>query len=181
MRCAQPVLTSGLIGLLLVVGMSGVSVGAPDESAQAAASQVAPLPENAAEIAAIASGELVLEPAPAAEASAAPALSPEMVEINAALAAERQQVSDLTARLRATTDNAAALRLEREIETTKQSTELAVLGIQARYARAAGREQQAQAIEASIAQMTALMNGTPDPATVPPAVPQAPRSADGAR
>lgn len=156
MRRTWPVLFSGVMGFTCLIGVSGAAVAAPEDPPTAAAAQPAPIPENAAEIAELASGQLVLEAVPAAEALAAPALAPEMVEIMAAITAERTQVDDLTARLRATTDNAAALALEREIETTKRSTELTILGIQARHARAAGREEQALAIEASITQMTTV-------------------------
>jgi len=167
MRRTWTVLFSGVMGLTCLIGVFDAAVAAPDEPSTAAAAQPAPIPENAAEIAELASGQLVLEAGPTVEAPAARALSPEMVEIMATLPAEQTQVDDLTARLRAATDNAAGLALEREIEATKWSTELAILGIQARYARAAGREEQALAIEASIAQLTAV---TPRP-----------RPADGAR
>lgn len=153
MRRTWPVLFSGVMGLTCLIGVFGAALAAPDEPSTAPAAQPAPIPENAAEIAELASGQLVLEAVPTAEA---PALAPEMVEIMAAITAERTLVDDLTARLRATTDNAAALALEREIEATKWSTELTILGIQARHARAAGREEQAQAIEASITQMTTV-------------------------
>ena len=157
MHSAPPVFLIAL-GWFCFIGASSTAVTTSDQPSAAVAGQPAPIPENAAEIQAIARGELVLEPAPAAEMTAARPLSPEMLEIDAALAAERVQVQDLTARLEAATDDAAALALEREIETTKQSTELAILGIQARHARAAGREAQAQEIEAAISQMTAVMN-----------------------
>jgi hypothetical protein len=180
MRSPRNFLLVSIIGMIFVAGAAAADQPATTSASAAAAAQAAPIPENAAEIAAIASGELVLEPLPAAEAAGPQALTPEMVEITAALAAEREQVNDLTYRLPTAADDATALALEQQIETAKQGAEIAILGIQARYARAAGREEQAQAIEAAIAQMTSVMNIIPV-AAVPPAVSPAPRPADGSR
>lgn len=179
MHSARPVFLIAL-GWFCFIGASGAAVATPDQPSAVAAGQPASIPENEAEIQAIANGELALEPAPAAETAAARPLSPEMVEINAAMAAERAQVDDLAARLQAATDDAMALALEREIETAKRSTELAILGIQARHARAAGREAQAQEIEAAISQMTAVMN-VPATITAPGIVPPASHPTDGSR
>lgn len=111
------------------------------------------LPENEAEIAAAAAGQLRIgTPAePAAAVPVALPVSPEMAEINAALADERARVAGLQARLDDTADDEAALALLREMEQTKQATEVEVLRIQAKHARLAGRDAQATEIEAAIA------------------------------
>lgn len=108
------------------------------------------LPENQAEIAAAAQGQLVLEKVPG---EAAGPISPEMTEINEMLAAQRERVHELEARLASAADDAAALGLLREIELAKQATEIEILRIQARYAMQAGREAQAREIETVIAAM----------------------------
>ena len=164
---------------LAVACLFAIAATAAEPSPPAGGEPVS-IPENAAEMAEIAAGQLVLEPVPAAEAVPARALTPELVEINAALAAERTLVDDLTARLKATAEEAAALALVQEIETAKQATELAILGIQARYARAAGREAQAQEIETAISRMAAVMNAPAQPGTSR-AVRSDPRPADGGR
>jgi hypothetical protein len=166
--------------IALATFFAGAVVAAAAEPTPPAGSEPASIPENAAEMAEIAAGQLVLEPVPVAEAVPARALTPEMIEINAALAAERTRVDELTTRLKATTDEAAALTLVQEIETAKQGTELAILAIQARHARAAGREAQAQEIESAISRMSAVMNA-PAMLAVPRAVAPDSRPTDGGR
>lgn len=121
------------------------------------ASPIPNLPENQAEIEALANGQLVLEPAPAVGTTLAnPAsLSPEMLEIGRVVNAERARLAELEARLRDTADDTAALSLLREIEQVKQGTEVEILRIQAKFARSAGREAQAQEIEAAVTQILA--------------------------
>lgn len=146
--------------------------GPTTAAAVAATEPAAPLPnlpENQAEIEALANGQLVLESAPAVgttPASPAPS-SPEMLEIGRAVTAERARLAELEARLRDTADDSAALSLLREIEQVKQGTEVEILRIQAKHARLAGREAQAQEIEAVVTQIQA-----PAPAlAAPPASP----------
>jgi hypothetical protein len=73
-----------------------------------------------------------------------------MAEMQAVLAAERERVAEL--RLRgdkaATPDEAVAI--QREIERVKFDTEISLLRVQAKHARAAGRTQVAARIEAAI-------------------------------
>jgi hypothetical protein len=114
--------------------------------------QLPDIPENQAEIEAMASGQFVLEPSPGVTAMP-PARSPEMTEIDEALAVERALVTDLEALLRNATDETGSLALLREIEQTKYGAELTILRIQAKHARLAGRETQAQEIEAAVAQI----------------------------
>jgi hypothetical protein len=121
-------------------------------------------PENQAEIEAAARGELVLEPVAPAGGDAS--LSPEMAAIREALAAGQARVDELEARLVAASGDEAALAVMRAIEQAKQDTEIEVLRIQAEHARLAGRETQAQEIEAAITQM--LEPGTTPTATVRP-------------
>lgn len=178
MRSVRIAFAVGSIALATLIFSAAVAAAA--EPSPPAGSEPASIPENAAEMAEIAAGQLVLEPGPAAEAVPVRALTPEMVEINAVLAAERTLVDDLTARLKATTDEAAALVLVQEVETAKQGAELAILGIQARYARAAGREAQAQEIENAISRMSAVMNAPAAPTTFRAVTPDT-RPADGRR
>ncbi len=193
MRASHPLLCLLALGTVIAFGAGAAALAAADTAADtpppsgsaagataAPAPLVPPLPENMAEIEAIESGELVLEPAPAAAGPRA--LSSEMAEIETAIAAEREQVARLAASLRGAADDAAALALEREIEAVKQGTEIAVLRIQARYAREAGREEQAQAIEAAVARMTAALGWTAAAAAAPVApTPPAPATASGQR
>jgi hypothetical protein len=117
------------------------------------------IPENQAEIEA---GVVPEGGAPAVEKSAAPVLSPLMLEIQAALAAEQARVADLEARFAAAADEASALAIQKEIEQIKVETELSILRLQAEHARQEGRVEQAAQIEAAIAEM---MN--PRPAGIP--------------
>jgi hypothetical protein len=62
-----------------------------------------------------------------------------MTEIRALLADEHRTLASLNERFRRTTDQAAAIALQREIAQLKLGTEIALLRVQARYARAEGR------------------------------------------
>jgi hypothetical protein len=120
------------------------------------------LPENQAEIEALTSGQLVLEPAPAVGTTPAStgSLSPEMLEIEQALTAERARLAELEARLRNKAEEVVVLSLLREIEQVKQDAEVEILRIQAKHARLAGREAQAQEIEATVMQILAPVPGS---------------------
>lgn len=74
-------------------------------------------------------------------------LRPMMVELRALLDAEREQVAALTARLKSATDEAGSLAIQREIEKLKIGTESAMLRVQAKHARRAGREALAAQLE----------------------------------
>jgi hypothetical protein len=89
-------------------------------------------------------------------------LSPCQQAIRALLDREAAQLSELEARVPAAVDGAAFLSLQREIERVKQDTELQVMRTQAQYARLEGRVEQAERIEAALAEMAA-----PRPAAAP--------------
>lgn len=161
-RTATTILTLLILFCALAVAAGEPATAPPD--VPPAPPVIADLPENAAEIADHAAGRLVLEPVVETPPPAA-AAAVEMQEIDEALAACRARVADLTARLRETTADETALALQRDIEQSKRETELDVLRIQAKHARLAGRDAQADAIEAELARMTA------------PAVPTAPAAA----
>ncbi len=91
-------------------------------------------------------------PTAAAPAATAP-LTPMMTDITAAMQAEQAQVAALVAQLATAPDDAAALELHRAIEQAKMDGQLQVLGIQARYARAEGRVDDATKLEAALAAM----------------------------
>lgn len=99
---------------------------------------------------------LAVDDAPIAAAPpAAPTapLTPMMADITAALQAGQAQVAALAAQLATAPDDAAALELHRAIEQAKMDGQLQVLGIQARYARAEGRVEDATKLEAAMATM----------------------------
>jgi hypothetical protein len=101
-------------------------------------------------------GTLALTPALAVDdtptAATAP-MTPMMADITAALQVEQAQVAALAAQLATAPDDAAALELHRAIEQAKMDGQLQVLGIQARYARAEGRVEDATKLEAAMATM----------------------------
>jgi hypothetical protein len=94
-------------------------------------------------------------------------MTPMMADITAALQTEQAQVAALAAQLATAPDDAAALQLHRAIEQAKMDGQLQVLGIQARYARAEGRVEDATKLEAALAAMGKVatpMNVEPRPA-----------------
>jgi hypothetical protein len=76
-----------------------------------------------------------------------------MTEIRALLADEHRTLVALNERFRRTTDPAAALALQREIAQLKFGTEIALLRVQARYARAEGRPSVAAHLENAIREL----------------------------
>jgi propanediol dehydratase small subunit len=96
-----------------------------------------------------ATGEATTVPPPAAEPS------PLMRDIQAALDAGDAAVAALERQLAQATDERAALALQRQIEDLRVGVEIRIMEIQARHARQDGRPEQAAAIEAAIAAMTA--------------------------
>ena len=110
------------------------------------------------------------EPSPeaaAAPAAVAPILSPEMQEITAVLEAERLQVRELTAVLKKEADDKARLVMVRRIEQTKIGAEISVLKIQARYALAAGLDEQARQLDESVTQLQAALDAAATPSPAP--------------
>ncbi len=139
-----------------------VKSGAANESGPQAIppAGVPDLPENQAEIEAglVPEGKAV----EAQKSGAAPAPTPLMVEIQAVFADERARVAELEARLTPSLDEGAALALRHQIEQIKIETELNILRLQAEHARREGRDEQAAAIDAAVAEML-----SPRPAGVP--------------
>jgi len=90
------------------------------------------------------------------------ALSPMMVEIEAALAAGDAAVAALTERAAQAADETSRMAVMVQIAAQKQATELTILGIQADHARRAGNEALAVQINA---EMNLITN---PPAPVPP-------------
>ena len=91
-----------------------------------------PAPGHAAEVTA--------PPTPPAPKVASPVKPGAMMtEIRTLVADERRALAALNERFRRTTDQAAAIALQREIAQLKLGTEIALLRVQARYARAEGR------------------------------------------
>ncbi len=118
-------------------------------------------PETAAPV--VADPDGVETTATAAVAPREPeSLTPCQQAIRALLDREAAQLAALEARVPATADGAAFLSLQREIEQVKQDTELQVMRTQAEHARLEGRVEQAERIEAALAEMAA-----PQPAIVP--------------
>jgi hypothetical protein len=94
------------------------------------------------------------------------ALSPMMVEIEAALAAGDAAVAALAERAAQAADETSQQAIMAQIAGLKQATELTILGIQADHARRAGND-------ALAAQINADMNLiTNPPAPVPPTTPR---------
>jgi hypothetical protein len=96
-------------------------------------------------------------PAPVEEA-AAPAvpkrpLSPMMTEIRALLDADAEQVAALRQRIAKASSPEEALVLQRQIEQLKLDTEVSLLRVQAKHARAAGRTEVASRLEAAISEL----------------------------
>ncbi len=97
-------------------------------------------------------------PGPAARADVPTAATPSRSgshlamrnEMRAVIDAERVTLEALNARFRQSADAEAGLAIQREIAQLKVQTELSLLRIQARHARAAGRATVADAIERAI-------------------------------
>lgn len=73
-----------------------------------------------------------------------------MTEIRALIADEHRTLAALNERFRRTTDDATAITLQREIAQLKLGTEIALLRVQARYARAEGRLSMAAHLDEAI-------------------------------
>jgi len=111
-------------------------------------------------------------PAPAADGAASAQrerptaaeqrLSPQMREIQAALAQEHRAIQEILSELEAADDEDAAMELLARLHDVKRDTEVEILRIQARHARLAGREELAREIDAAIERLLA-----PPPTPVP--------------
>jgi hypothetical protein len=95
-------------------------------------------------------------------------LSPRLLEIRDLLEGRDLQLRDLTARYRSATDDAEALRIQREIHDLKAGTELALLGIQLRHARQEGNHEAVARLEATLQRVEAGPQYQPAPARVRP-------------
>ncbi len=82
-------------------------------------------------------------------------LSPRLLEIRDFLEGRDQQVKELTARYRAATDNAEAMRLMREIHDLKSGTEAGLLEIQLRWARQENNREAVAQLEETLARVEA--------------------------
>ncbi|MDO9695250.1 MAG: hypothetical protein Q7W56_10985 [Candidatus Latescibacteria bacterium] len=141
------------LAILILMGVCGLTAGT--------AAVAGTLPEPAAPVAPDPDG--VESTAAATVAPRAPeSLTPCQQAIRALLDREAAQLAELEARVPAAADAAAFLALQREIEQVKQDTELQVMRTQAQHARLEGRVEQAEQIEAALAEMAA-----PRPAIVP--------------
>ena len=87
-------------------------------------------------------------------------LKPIDQEIRGLLIKEREDVAELTALLKKTSDNMRALQIQKDISAKKQRTEIGIMEVQARYARQAGREEQAAAITEAVAGMKERLAAT---------------------
>lgn len=125
------------VACVLSAGMAAVAGGNPGPAASAA-----PVPEVA---------ETAATAAPRAQES----LTPCQQAIRELLEREATQLAELEARLPAAADAPAFLALQRQIEQVKQATELQVMRTQAEFARREGRVEQAEQIEAALAEMSA--------------------------
>lgn len=146
MRCdLRSPLAAAPIALALVLLLSLPVLAAEPVSAAAPAG-----PEQAVTPA-------VQDETPAAEAGAAPPapLTPMMQEIFAAWNAHTIAVEALERSLAGITDHRQALAIQREIEAARDGVEVAILRIQARYARQEGRLADAAAIDQAVTELTA--------------------------
>lgn len=82
-------------------------------------------------------------------------LSPRLLEIREFLEGRDQQVEALTARYRAATDNAEAMRLMRQIHDVKSGTEVGILKIQLRWAREENNREAVAQLEETLARVEA--------------------------
>jgi hypothetical protein len=80
-------------------------------------------------------------------------LKPIDQEIRVLLIKEREDIAVLTALLKKTHDNMRALQIQKDIGAKKQQAEIGIMEVQAKYARQAGREEQATAISEAVAGM----------------------------
>lgn len=99
----------------------------------------------------------IAEPAPGEEAPrpvlTKRPLSPLMIELRAVLDAEAVQVAVLRERAAKAATSEEAVALQREIEKVKFDTEVSLLRVQAKHARAGGRADVAARIEAAISEL----------------------------
>jgi len=91
--------------------------------------------------------------APAPSAARKVHVSPMFAEMRGTLDAERSQLAVLHERFLRAATPAAALAIQREIERLKADTEVALLRIQATWARRAGKIEVATRIEAAITEL----------------------------
>lgn len=131
--------------LLLVLGTGAALAADPEPQSPAPAPTIEPAPTQPG-----VPGEKVLTPPPAPGK-----ISPMMAEIQATMAASKSAVADLMNRSAGIQDHEAMNTIQREVARLKQQTELDILAIQARYARAEGNEELAKKIDQAIAYILA--------------------------
>jgi hypothetical protein len=95
--------------------------------------------------------DVLASPAPGVASTVKPGAM--MTEIRTLLADEHRSLAALNERFRRTTDQAAAITLQREIAQLKLGTEIALLRVQARYARAEGRLSVAAHLENAVREL----------------------------
>ncbi len=91
----------------------------------------------------------------AADTAPARELSPMMTEINAAIEAMRQEVTDLKLQYETATDDRSAMEIMGEIASAKREGRVEMMRIQLRYARLAGNDELVTRLEEVITKMTA--------------------------
>lgn len=91
-------------------------------------------------------------------------LTPMMKEIRTVFDAEKKALAVLESRLASASTETEVMVVMKEIERVKVETELQILGVQAVYARRAGRIEQADKIKAEIQRMR---SGPPRPTQQP--------------
>jgi len=131
-----------IMAILMVLVAAGGLAG--DFPAQVG-DPVTPIEAEPVLMEAYAAGEVEDDPTPV------PAPASEMMqEIREVLETEKATLASLGVQLERAADHEAALATQKQVERTKQDTELQLLRIQADYARQEGRETQAAEIESAI-------------------------------
>lgn len=138
--------------LLLAASAHAQEPQSPEPKAGPAQAAETPRQAPAAPASAETSAPAVGDRAPASETRLRP-LSPMMTEMQAVLALEAEKLAELRQRGRESATPDGALAVQREIERLKFETEIALLRVQARHARAAGRVEVATRIEVAIADL----------------------------
>lgn len=91
---------------------------------------------------------------PAQEKATSRALSPMMMEIQAAQESARLQIAELKLRYEAETNDQSAMEIMREVARVKRGARVEMMRIQLRYARQEGHDEAAAKLEEVISRMT---------------------------
>jgi hypothetical protein len=155
---------AALLGTVATPLRAQAEGAAPPASAPASAAEqtAAPVPGDGAGQAPRMSGQAATAPKGGAEASlptagtpSLPPLTPMQAEIRQLLDSEKAAVEQLQSRLGQAVDATQALEIQKQVQDTKFKTQIDILHVQARYARAEGREAIALQIETAIREMIA--------------------------